>query len=130
MVLICIMLEYLSIFLSVPFILALVKIKNRIDGMDEEKWNDYFSSTGIQEYKKKIAVVTGLPMVLCGFINYLCLCKKYKKKQAASISFSIFTFFTFMRIMKYAKHSDEIDEKIWGIKKACKEETDRETLNE
>lgn len=119
MVFICIMLEYLSIFLCVPFIIALVKIKHTVDCMDEEKWNDYFSNMNVKNYKKKIAAIIGLPLALCGFINYLCLCKKYEKKQAASISFSIFAFFALTRIIKYAKHSDEIDGKIRDIRKAA-----------
>lgn len=122
MIIFCVLMACFSIFLSVPMILVSARIKQRKDSMSEEKWSSYFSDLSIKDYKKKIAVLVGLPLILCSFLNYFCLCRKYEKKQAAFISFLIFTFFAFARAAKYIRHSNEINRRIWNIKKTASEE--------
>lgn len=117
MIILCILMAYFSIFLSVPLIIASVKIKQKKDCMNEEKWSNYFSDLSVKDYRKKIAVFFGFPLALCSIVNYFCLCRKYEKKQAAFISSLIFIFFAFVRTIKYIRHSNEIDEQIWNIKK-------------
>lgn len=119
MIIICILMAYFSIFLSVPLIIALVKIKQKKDCMSEEKWSNYFSDLSVKDYKRKIAIFIGFPLVMCSFVNYFCLCRKYEKRQAALISSLIFIFFAFVRSIKYIRHSDEIDEQKWNIKKTA-----------
>ncbi len=122
MIILCVLMAYLSIFLSVPLILVSVKIKQKKDRMSEEKWSSYFSDLSVKDYKKKIAMFVGFPLVLCSFVNYFCLCRKYEKKQAAFVSSLIFAFFAFVRAIKYIRHSNEINEQIWKIKKTAFEE--------